>query len=120
MVKTQKVIEEVVHEEVLSVTCDVCDHEIEKDVTTEVGTLMMFRGHGDVVNNRFENYAECETTDLCKHCYKKVLEFLKANAISKDVKIPSFLSTSEDEEVEEIANLMFADESEDDDKHNLH
>lgn len=120
MIKTRKIVEEVVSEEVIEVSCDICDVKINRDEFVEIGTVMMFRGSSDIIDDKFSNFTECETTDLCKKCYTKTIDFLKSLAPEKT--LPSFIASSEEEEFDEMLDgvTLFGDDEDDDEKHNIH
>lgn len=123
MIKLKKNIQEIIVDEVVGVSCDVCSKNISEDSLglAKVSSLMLFKGPSEIIENRFENYSECETTDLCSSCYDKTVGFLKSICTSGQ-NIPSYTENADEEEddIDDYLSDMLWNASGKNNKNNAH
>lgn len=106
---------EVPCEQVVAIRCDVCNKSIVESEHTEVASILKFSGGPGVFHNKFEDYEECENTDLCRKCYDKVLDFLRPQSEGRE--LPGYVTTAADEDFNDMMDevAMFEPEDGDDD-----
>ena len=95
--------EKVEYEVLKSIKCDVCQVNILKNKQDCdkicVATIIYSKCNiEDVRSGSFENAFERESTDLCNKCYMKIVSILR----KMGGKIPSYWSTLEKDETEEV------------------
>ncbi len=104
---TETITEKIETEKLENIKCDICERNLVKGKDEEaelaVATIRFSRTTIESVKESgFDNPNECESSDFCEKCYKKVIEFIK----KLGGKVPSYYY-SEDQGIEETLKELF-------------
>lgn len=104
---TETITEKIETEKLKNIKCDICKRNLVKGKDEEeeivVATIRLSQTTiKSVKESGFDNPVECESSDFCEKCYKKIIEFIK----KLGGKVPSYYY-SEDQDIEETLKELF-------------
>ena len=108
MFVTKEKAEKIVVDELQNIKCDICGRNLlkgkDEDEEVSVATLRFSKSSAEMVREEgFKTPYECESSDFCEKCYRKIVEFVK----KLGGKVPSYYF-SDDEDVSKILGELFS------------
>jgi protein-arginine kinase activator protein McsA len=108
MFVTKTITQKVETEKLENIKCDICGRNLvkgkDKEQEIAVASIRLSRATIESVKESgFDNPSECESSDFCEKCYKKIIEFVKKKLGGK---VPSYYY-SEDQSIEETLKELF-------------